>query len=346
MKKFSYSVLGLLFLTIIVGSCAKKELPNEIYFTENITIYPSDTFTPDTIEGQKIIDEVMGTYEFVEGYGLVAANCPKKEKLISIYTLGGDSVGEYCLKGQGPDDVLNADVMTFALAENGDTCLWLNDVSMKTLKRLNISLSQREGTTKIDSMIPTEFGAINACIAGDFLVYEIMDNDAYKLRYRDLSNPSDTLHTEQLYVYPTEDFYAYYGRYGVSPDNRYLAIAMAYFNQLNIIDLNDMSRRAVSLGNLKNYADSYSSNDRSEKFWAYQGVACGDDRIYAIYTGIDATDDAPQRTSTTIHAINYDGTIDRVYVLNDVLRSIAYDNSSKSLLGVDDDDNIIKYQLE
>ncbi|MDE5555446.1 MAG: hypothetical protein K2J10_09730, partial [Muribaculaceae bacterium] len=161
MKKFFYSITGVFSLMLIVASCAKKELPNEIYFTENITIYPSDAFTPDTIVGQKIIDEVIGTFEFAEGYGLVAANSPKKEKMISIYTLGGDSVGEYCLRGQGPNDVLNADVVTFALAENGDTCLWLNDVSMKMLKRLNISLSQREGTTKIDSMIPTEFGAIN-----------------------------------------------------------------------------------------------------------------------------------------------------------------------------------------
>ena len=346
MKKL-FSPTNLLFLlTLIVGSCAKKELPTEIYFTENITIYPADYFVPDTIEGQKIVDEMMGGIEFVEGYGLIAANCPRKEKMISIYTVNGDSVGEYCLRGQGPNDVFNADVIKFVLAENGDTCLWLNDVSMKALKRLNISLSKREGTSRIDSVIPTEFGAINACLAGDKLVYEIMDNDAYKLKYRDLSNPSDSLHTDQLYVYPTEDFYAYYGRYAVSPDNRYLAIAMAYFNQLNIIDLNDMGRCAVSLGNLKNYIDSYNSDDRSEKFWAYQGVACSDDRIYAIYTGTDASDDAPERTSTTIHAINYDGTLDKVYVINDIIRSIAFDNSSKCLLGLDEDDNIIKYHLE
>lgn len=352
MKKLPRSINILFFLTLLVGSCSKKELPTEIYFTENITIYPTGSFVPDTIEGQKIVDEVMGAIEFVEGYGLIAANCPRKEKMVSIYTVEGDSVGEYCLRGQGPDDVYNAHVIGFALAENSDTCLWLNDVSMKALKCLNISLSQREGTSRIDSVIPTEFGAINARLAGDRLVYEMMDNDAYKLKYRNLADPSDSLHVEQLYVYPTEDFYAYSSLYGVSPDNRYIAIAMRYFNQLNIIDLNDLSRRAVSLGNVRDYAASYNSEDRQAKFSAYQDIACGDDRIYAIYEGVDMIDDdedddaSDTRTSTTIHAINYDGTIDKVYVINDIIRSIAFDNSSKCLLGLDGDDNIIKYQLE
>ncbi len=41
------------------------------------------------------------------------------------------------------------------------------------------------------------------------LVFEMMDNDAYKLRYRNLAELTDTLHTEQMYIYPSSDFYAY-----------------------------------------------------------------------------------------------------------------------------------------
>ena len=32
----------------------------EIYFTDNITVYPADAFTPDSITATTVIDEVIG----------------------------------------------------------------------------------------------------------------------------------------------------------------------------------------------------------------------------------------------------------------------------------------------
>jgi len=348
MIKFVSSILFAFLAAIIFTSCNDRNIPAETYFTENISVYAPDDVVTDTLDGHIMLTEIIGAQFVKEGFGLLAINCRNKSKMISVYTSSGDSIGEYCMVGQGPDDFINADIVKFSIAENGDTCLWLNDISNKMVKRLNLSMSRRMNSTKIDSTISTELGAINVIMPGDMLVYEIMDNDAYKLKYRDLSDANDTLHCEQMYIYPTKDFYAYYSLCDASPDNRFMAIGMAYFNQLNIIDFTDMSRKAVSIGNVKSYDECYDSKNRDTKYIGYGSVACGADCIYAIYFGKDVGNDDSysEPTTTTIHAINYDGTINKAYIINNILRSIGYDSSDNSLLAIDNNDNIIKFQLK
>lgn len=322
------------------------ESPVEVYFTENINVYPADAFTPDTIQGETVIDEVMGAFEAISSYGVTVVYTPRDSPMIKVYTASGDSLGAFGIKGQGPNDFYNATPVRIEIAGVGDTCVWLNDVSARMLKRLNITRSRIAGTTLVDSVINTGFGAINAALAGNRLVYELMDNDAYKLKWRDTDNPADTLHAEQMYVYPTQDFYAYYSREGVSPDGKHVVFAMGYFNQLNIVDIPSMERRAVSVGNLMKYEDCYDSEERMNKYNGYGAVACGTDNIYAIYFGTPVTDDdEPDRTTTTIHVIGYDGTLRAVHIVPDVLKALFFNSDSGKLCGIDDNDRVIQYDI-
>lgn len=343
----SLRFLSVVFPAIIMAACsapAKREKPNEIYFTEHITVYPADAFTPDTISGVALTEEIIGALRLHVGNGLIAIETPQDDPMVKIFTIGGDFYGAFCHKGQGPDDFYNVELSRPFTDEAGDTCIWVNDVSSKKLKRLNLSQSRRDGMTRVDSAVVTEFGAINAMIAGNILVYEVMDNNAYKLKYRNLTNPADTLHTEQMYVYPTEDFYAFYSSMSASSDGRHIASGMGYFNQLNILSLLDMSRRAVSVGNLMAYADCYDSQKRSEKFVAYGNVCAADGEIYAIYYGIPANTDWPE--CTTIHVVDYDANLQRVLATRESLRDVSFDDATSTLYGLDRNEQIYKYALK
>ena len=351
MNRFSKSMIWILGTIVASASCTrsvKTETPGEIYFTDNITVYPADAFTPDSITASVVIDEVIGAMSLTAGNGLIAVSTPQDEPMVKIYTSTGAPLGAFCNKGQGPDDFLNTHILRPHLSDNGDTCIWINDVTGQALKRLNISLSRRESHTKVDSVVPTAFGAINALIAGDMLVFELMDNDACKLNYRNLSEPTDTLHTEQMYVYPTSDFYAYTGSPDVSPDGKHLAIGMSYFNQLNIITLPDMERSAVSVGNLKKYDNCYNSAERMPKFYAYGSTTCGNNDVYAIYYGMaddDIVPDTEEQKGTTIHVIAFDGTVRRILAASELLVGISFDEDTSTLYGIGADERIYKYDL-
>ncbi len=351
MKHCAHYLISCLSAIAALTSCStsvKTEPPVEIYFTDNITIYPADAFTPDSITASVVIDEVIGAMSLTAGNGLIAVSTPQDEPMVKIYTSTGQPLGAFCNKGQGPDDFLNTHILRPHRSDNGDTCIWINDVTGQALKRLNISLSRREGHTKVDSVAPTAFGAINALIAGDMLVFEMMDNDAYKLRYRNLAELTDTLHTEQMYIHPSSDFYAYTGNPDVSPDGKHLAIGMSYFNQINIIDLPGMERRAVSIGNLKKYDHCYNSAERMPKFYAYGSTTCGNNDVYAIYYGMaddDIVPDTGEQKGTTIHVIAFDGTVRRILAAPELLVGISFDEDTATLYGIGADERIYKYDL-
>ena len=339
MKCRAHYLISCLSAIAALSSCStsvKTEPPAEIYFTDSIT-------------ATTVIDEVIGAMWITAGNGLIAVSTPRDEPMVKIYTSTGKPLGSFCHRGQGPDDFINTHISRPHISDAGDTCLWINDVTGQALKRLNISLSRREGHTKVDSVAPTAFGAINALIAGDMLVFEMMDNDAYKLRYRNLAELTDTLHTEQMYIHPSSDFYAYTGNPDVSPDGKHLAIGMSYFNQINIIDLPGMERRAVSIGNLKKYDNCYNSAERMPEFYVYGSTTCGNNDIYAIYYGMAEGDIAPeteqQPVGTTIHVITFDGTVRKILAAPEQLQSISFDEDTATLYGIGTDERIYKYDL-
>jgi hypothetical protein len=342
-KLLGYSAAMLLYACS--GSPA-TEVPNEIYFTDNITVYPAGAFPTDTLlSGDIIIDEVMGARDASSGQGIIAIPTPDDSPLFKLYTPSGDSIGAYGIKGQGPDDFYNTNIIKVDLADNGDTCLWVNDVSNKQFKRLNISLSRRTGSARVDSTIQVPFGVVNGFLAGNRAVMELMDNNSYKLMWRDVDNTADTIHTEQMYIYPTEDFYAFYSNANVAPDGKHVVYAMSYFNQVNIIDIPSMERRAVSIGNINGYEDSYNSLEREPKFKFYGAVACGNDSFCAIYKGTPY-DNETESDYTTVHSFNYDGSVRGIYALPGKITSLFFNPESGKFCGIDDDDRVIQYNIQ
>lgn len=351
MNKFKLSVFGII-ITGAIAACSqsdKTEVPNEIYFTENITVYPADAFVPDTIIGSILVDEVMGATSIKSGEGLIAVLTQRDDLMVKLYNSSGDSIGAFGRRGQGPDDLFNPFITRPYISATGDTCIWINDVAMGNMKLLNVSRSFKEGTTRVDSTVTTKFGgAINAFIVNNKLIFVFMNSDAYRLNYRNLSNPADTLHSEQMYIYPSTDYYAYQGKGDISPDGRYMAVGMYNFNQLNIIELPEMKRSAVSVGNVRKYTDSYNSETYTGKFIAYGDVTCGNNEIFAIYYGKenDNNKSEEENKGTTIHVIGYDGKVKKVLATKETLEEISFDHKNSILYGMDGDEHIYKYDIK
>ncbi|WP_304962423.1 hypothetical protein, partial [Paramuribaculum intestinale] len=74
MKHCAHYLISCLSAIAALTSCStsvKTEPPVEIYFTDNITVYPADAFTPDSITASVVIDEVIGAMSLTAGNGLI-----------------------------------------------------------------------------------------------------------------------------------------------------------------------------------------------------------------------------------------------------------------------------------
>lgn len=328
-------------------SCSRSddlEEPNEVYFTKNIRVYPAGSFQADTIGGELLIPEVIGGRMFASGEGFIVIKT-SDSPIFRIYSQKGDSIGAYGIEGQGPDDFLPGNSLgSTVMADNGERVIWVNDINGRAMKRLNIDRSIAKGQAVVDSVAPTVFGAVNTVMAGDLMVMEEMSNNGYTLKIRDLSQPTDTYRVEQVYVYPTDNFYLFRSNFSVSPDNRHLAIGMHNFNQMNIFELGDMSRKAVSLGNVRKPADAFDLQKSWTRYNEYSGVAAANDAAYGLYLGKE--DEAIREDFTEIHRISYDGQLTGRFIVKRMLKSIAADNSADCLYGMDSDDNIFIYKMK
>ncbi len=108
MKHCAHYLISCLSAIAALTSCStsvKTEPPVEIYFTDNITVYPADAFTPDSITATTVIDEVIGAMSITAGNGLIAVSTPRDEPMVKIYTSTGKPLGAFCHRGQV--DILN-----------------------------------------------------------------------------------------------------------------------------------------------------------------------------------------------------------------------------------------------
>lgn len=337
-----FSIIAI--LAIILNSCTKSDK----YFSDSLKVYKYDDteYTKD-IKGELVIKEVIGAYALNIIDSTICMPLGDMDFLFALYNLNGDSIISIGQRGQGPSDFTSNGCNGQNFFENKNNYgTWIIDVNSAKLKRLNLGKSLEKGSAEVDSVIPMQMMVTKAFIVGDSLIQLPMGEGTFDVALSALDGT--LLHSEPLYLIPVDDiFTVYHSPARISPDRRFLVIAMSAINQLNIFDLhNTENRKSTSVGGVKNH-DAILDQDTHLPNWSYYSdLSLNDNNIFALYINRPyISKDEGDWANGEIHIFDYDGNLIYRIPLDKRLRSISFSEIDNSLYGLDLNDAVWKYNL-
>jgi hypothetical protein len=340
-------------------SCKRK---NDLYFFNGEVVIVGGIEKPTLLTGEQVVlndvyTGVMNVYD-----SLILFTSEKyPDKFVSIFSLNtGDLLGNYCPKGQGPDDYLSM-INTSQFETTGtDIKLWIDAENNNKQVLFNITSSIRDNCTNIDSVIP--FGVRNDDYAFCFVLNNAIaakqssqaDKTENYLEYAifDISNLMKTK-TLSLYHSPItalrENLHTPYylsSADRVKPDKTKIAMGMWMLNQLNILDLESGIMKGYRISGSLDFGDMNNATKRIK--YCNRCIAVDDEYIYTLYVGVDLNEDGISHFFTPASQINvfdWKGNYVSKIKLDHEAQFIEFDPVKKFLYTIDVDETIYKYNL-
>jgi len=225
----------------LTTSCGRKE--QVAYFSDDVHIFRPH---PERLPGRLLIDSLMGMLDIEIVDGLIVLTSPRNEKLLNVYDVTGHSRGVFGVRGQGPNDLINCRPVGQKELDNGDACIWINDVSSVSLKRVNLSKSISAGQMVIDNAVKTYPMSLNAFKMNDSVsVCERMESNNYTMIRYDQDNMQE-LSRQDVYKRTVPSAFSYYkSTWRIHPEKSILVGVMNTVNQLNLWNLETDHRKSV-----------------------------------------------------------------------------------------------------
>ena len=348
--KNNLGVMVIAITAIILNSCKDN---SEKYFSDSLKVVnPANVERTDILQGIPVVNELIGAGLFNVVDTLICFDAEQDGKLFTICTLDGDSVAVIGIRGQGPNDFIST-VLNKQNFYNGknDFGTWVVDANSSCLKQLNIGKSLSSGSCVVDSIIPIQPMVSDAFVVGDTILQVTFGEGNYDLTMT--SSDGTLLDKEPLYQIPVDKsdiFYFYSARTGVSPDNRYLVMAMSSINQLNILDLQKSNaRKSVSIGGVQNresVMDSERPDWHTPAWTYYSNLALSDKYIFALYRNMAYNYPGDQeKKNGELHVFDYDGNPVCIIPLDRFIYVISYSPENNSIYALGEEDKVWRYDL-
>lgn len=344
------AILAVIMLNSCNGNNNGYNMSREpsIYFADSLNVIDNANISrSEIITGDTIIDEAMGAYTLNVVDSIICLANRQSDMMFSFYNLNGDSIASLGHRGQGPSDFTNNDMNRQSVVSDGNTCIWIVDVNSAALKRLNLTKSIQCNQSCVDSIIPIRSMVTKAFLVGDTIIQEVMADGNYDLSLSSIDGKS--LYQEPLYKHKvdlSELFMFYKGTMAVSPNGKHLVIAMSAINQINIIDLtNGEQRYAVSVGGVESPHSVLDPQNHTNIWTYYSNLSLGDNYIYALYENQPYDTGDNEMKKSEIHLFDYEGNLVKILPLDRFLYAISYSGKNNSLYGLDDNENVLRYDL-
>lgn len=345
--KFSTTIASLLMLA---SSCTSKqpEQLNEVYFTDNGIVYDeTELVVSDTLRSEVIQKDRIGIWRLLVADSILCCQTIDLPHKFELYSIDGDSLAGIGLRGNGPNDFATGSLNGVIDNETGDLGVWVVDTNNAMLKRLNLSKSIDRGKSIVDSMYRIPGYTVDAFLVDGKLIYPQMVPGSFNLHIADGENGENVIYNEPLYLvdFGQSLMSAYHSFKKISPNGKYFVNPMLAINQVNILNLEDMSRLAVSIGNVKKQDEVLT--DRGPAHYYYIGLTLSDDNIFALYHNIstDADMEAQEANFRQLHVFDYNGNLKGVYPFDKVIYDVSYSPVDNSLYAITADEEICRYRL-
>lgn len=330
--------IALVISGAIFSACGRKEEKiNEVYFTDNCKIYSLTDNLTDTLRGEQIIKEAFGAYRIVSADTILCMTTRDNNAIFALYSTHGDSLTSVGVIGQGPHDFTVGWTKGMRFDNGDDVGIWVIDVNAARLKGLNISKSLQEGKSVVDTSYIMDPMVMNAAYTDGKIIESVPVGDNYEFRIISAADLT-VLYKEPLFkIKMNPMFTSYYCDMGLSPDGRYVIMAMSALNAVNIIDLNDYSRLTTSVGNVPH-------KDEVQTAKSYESSPALSDEY--IMTLSDNGSVSSEKRPSSLHIFDYQGNLIANVPLDRYLYSITYVAKDNSIYAIDDKEGVFRYQLD
>lgn len=273
-------------------------------------------------DSQAVLKQATSHLVDLEGqnYGVIAVydslyicwNLKLPDGFYNVFNLDTHKeIGTFCLRGQGPEDLVDASSICQLFEEDGDVKTLVLEMSRSRLLKWNITRSVQTGSTEFDTIVPftnkaDEFrshqyvfrqcGDTLWCGLNDDVKDELDGNEVYLPYYeKRLLHNNELL--QRFYLYKEASLQApnicdnsfFYTRDAIKPDGTKIVQVMRSLPQVNIIDTNtgkvagfrlkSQKRKGLDFG----WCETYETSINKPLYFNW--VHTDDKYIYAVYSG-------------------------------------------------------------
>ena len=261
----------------------------------------------------------------------------------------GESLGDFCPKGNAGNELSGADPINKVFHESNELKTFILDYNKNRLYKWNISKSIKNNTTVFDTIVKFEFSSKNK----QYLYFKpindstlLVHNQSYlvnrkhhtlpelgSLKTREIFSPKVhktyhifkknfedkkssffMSHEERKYMTFADKFF--YSDTEVRPDGKYVVQSMWCLAQLNILNLETGEIKGFRMKDTPNF--SIFKNPKYLKWYFCAGLCVTNDRIFVGYSGGERKG---QDNSSYVYEYNWDGEILNIYDVG-----MGYDN--------------------
>ncbi|MDR1594843.1 MAG: TolB-like 6-bladed beta-propeller domain-containing protein [Prevotellaceae bacterium] len=312
MKKWFISIIMLAGLS----SCSSN---NNDLFTEN-NIIVTHFEKEKQLVARVLIDDVYGYYNIGHIDEYLVLFSVQHERFFYVYSITGDSLGSFGVKGQGPTDLVNNDWCGQTYGKS----MWINDINRARMCAVNVEQSLAQKQCVFDTAIRTAGFSVNSFVLNDSIILsEQMRGDNYYLLTININ--TEATKEEKLYNYPTEHvFGTYNSKWRIKPDCSKMASAMHSINMINILDVKTKKRKSIITGNQNiNLGNIVNKETALANRMYYITLDVTDNYIYALYRN--------ESFGIEIHVFDWQGTPVYRYIVPEYTWTIAVDENNRCI---------------
>ena len=330
-------VLLILFVVIISGC---NHTP---YFTENIRFYNANEGNITDIEGRLLINDLVGIGNIETIGEYLCLFMIDNDTLFKVYTTDGLYLTSFGIKGQGPNDFISSRPNGIREIENGQACLWINDIGSASLKRLNLTLSIEKGCT-VDRKIPIRPMSMNAFYTQDgSTILETMTPDNFELF---INKGEKEVYKDTLYHIDMKPSFSYYKSImRLNPDCSILVSAMNTINLVNVLNLNTHERLSLCVGKYTDINNIVDKTTLLEKRTFYTDLKITTNYIYALYMNQDYKDSYQKEKPVEIHMFDLQGNFIRQLNIPQYLKNFCISEDDSKIYGLLNDHSVYAYDI-
>ncbi len=332
----------MILMGLMTSSC-KKDMKNNYYFSNEIEIIKS---TPERLPGFLLIDSLIGVSNVESVDSFIVLVSPHREKLFQVFDFVGNNKGNFGVKGQGPNDLLNCTPNGQKQVMNNCAFLWINDVSATKLKKINLSKSIKEQHLIIEDMIDTYPMSVNSFIIDDSLaICESMTQNNYSLIKYNYKN-HNKLVENNIYLSPQKNPFNFYKSiWRINYESNILVGAMHSINQLNFWNLNTNEKKSVIIETP--YLPNQIVDEKTglENRTSFCDLEISRDFIFALYMDQEYGLSYETPKKMTLFIFNWDALLVARLIVEEYILNIAVDSKQEKLYGLCEDDKVFVYDL-
>lgn len=350
-KTLNLCISIVLILGTIFISCQQShdnQKINENYFTKHAKLYSDSEIDPDSLKGKIIVQTSKDAYNLMIVDTIICVATLNRESLFSLFSINGNHLVDFGKAGNDSTGFTSNRLTGQSYQTDGDMGIWVNDVNNNKLKRISLTRSLKDKVCIVDSIIGIHSMVKNAFIHNRKLYEEIPKPHGFNLLISSIDDYTP-LNKEKLFKggigkNGTNDML--FSNMVLSPDARYLVMAMNYINEVNILNLKDYSRKTVSLGNVKKRDEVVNPLTHMPQWIYYGSVIPSRNYIISLYHNHEY--DTPSDYNypdSEVHVFDYDGNLKSRLVLDRYICALTYSENDNSIYGLDNHKRIIRYQL-